>query len=119
MGPIQPFETAHDWEGGWGGGAVLRPLQQSGQETVHLPQSSAEVKNVWTYTSTSGTCSRHGRSLSSGKIKHFTFLVALFPTTKLILPANFFIFIIDWHAIASPEVTHISGQPVVQRGYVR
>jgi len=73
MGPIQLFETAHDWEGIWGGGAVLRPLQQSGHETVHLPQSSAEVKNEWTYTSTSSMSSRHGRSLSSGKITHFTF----------------------------------------------
>ena len=70
MGPIQPFETVHDWERG--GGAILRPLQQSGHET-DLPPSSAEVKNVWTCTSTSGASSRHGLSLSSERITHFTF----------------------------------------------
>jgi hypothetical protein len=36
----------------WVPGALSLGVKQWGRETGHLPQSSAKVKNVWSYTST-------------------------------------------------------------------
>jgi hypothetical protein len=45
LGPTQPPIR-------WVQGAISLGLKRSGREADHLPPSSAEVKNVWSYTST-------------------------------------------------------------------
>jgi hypothetical protein len=45
LGPIQPPIQ-------WVSGAVSMGVKRPGREAEHLPPSSAEVKNAWSYTST-------------------------------------------------------------------
>jgi hypothetical protein len=56
LGPTQPPIQ-------WVPGVLSLGVKRPGRETDHLPPSSAEIKNVWSFTSTPPIC-LHGMGLS-------------------------------------------------------
>jgi hypothetical protein len=69
LGPTQPPVQ-------WVQEALSLGVKRPGHEADHIPSSSAEVKNTWSYTSTPPIC-RHGvvLSLSTGANLLFAFAI--------------------------------------------
>jgi hypothetical protein len=108
LGPTQPPIQ-------WVPGALSLGVKQLGREVDHSPPSSAEVKNVWSYTSTL-PIRLHGvvLSYSTGTTLPFTFY--LYSYTKKSLGFFFHLSTTTWRRIGEWRYSSIHSWPQHLRG---
>jgi hypothetical protein len=87
---------------------VLGSTKRPGRETDHSPLSSAEIKNVWSYTSTTAVV-LHSVVLSSAQWQLYLYLYRIYPHRFLELSSHF------TTEELMPELPHLRIQTMTQK----